>query len=86
MIPDYFIHIEPGCSPVSLAHTNQVLYYTEALKQEPIQQRILFFFFLGNTIFQLDKPAFFRYNITIEFMLAGINMFWARLILARAAR
>ena len=28
------------------------------------------------------------YNITIEFMFAGINMFWARLrlILARAAR
>ena len=29
-----------------------------------------------------------RVNITIEFMFAGINMFWARLrlILARAAR
>ena len=33
----------------------------------------------------VDVP---RVNITIEFMFAGINMFWARLrlILARAAR
>ena len=37
-----------------------------------------------------SKPFFFSSggNITIEFMFAGINMFWARLrlILARAAR
>ena len=39
-------------------------------------------FIIRGNIFQ------FRGNITIEFMFAGINMFWARLrlILARTAR
>ena len=70
-----------------------VMFASEVFENStPLRESLgFFFFFLGGyaqvAIDQLIVVPSHE-NITIEFMFAGINMFWARLrlILARAAR